>query len=319
MNKDKNVPFTLEEEKKLAKSRLIFKLSIPFIIFGFFGGFGGFVVALIGLIQFDETPVLVYIGAPLFVVGIILFIAGFKGRNLNKKLYEKYLYRLIADNFGENQYKSLSHNDIMRNFLMSEEVMNVSVDTVRPENFIYKYGNSEIKIINIQKGTSLETNKAFINEMFSVSNNAVLGEKKVEIDLHFRGVAIVIKDINLNLSNPIDIRDKSADVSHSMFYEKENLVSGNDEFLENFDVYLKNERFYQLINENIKKDLLNLKNKNLKVILFIKDNTAYLLVKDVFVAPKDILKRDDEKIYENFSKFSEIYFAMNKVIDDLVK
>ena len=39
MNKDKKAPFTLEEEKKLAKTRLIFKFSVLFLMFGFFGGF----------------------------------------------------------------------------------------------------------------------------------------------------------------------------------------------------------------------------------------------------------------------------------------
>ena len=52
--------------------------------------------------------------------------------------------------------------------------------------------------------------------------------------------------------------------------------------------------------------------------MFIKENSAYLLVKDVFVDPKDLLRRDDEKIYEKFSKYSSIYFAINKVIDDLI-
>ena len=42
-------------------------------------------------------------------------------------------------------------------------------------------------------------------------------------------------------------------------------------------------------------------------------------VKDVYVAPSDLLKRDDEKIYEKFSKYSDMYFAINKVINDLIK
>ena len=87
MNKDKTVPFTLEEEKKLAKTRLIFKFSVLFLMFGFFGGFAGFVLSLIGLIKIDEIPVLLYIGAPLFLVGIILCIIAFKGRSRNHTLH----------------------------------------------------------------------------------------------------------------------------------------------------------------------------------------------------------------------------------------
>lgn len=319
MNKDKTVPFTLEEEKKLAKTRLIFKFSVLFLMFGFFGGFAGFVLSLIGLIKIDEIPVLLYIGAPLFVVGIILFIIAFKGRYLNKKIYEKMLYRLLADNFGENKYEKLTHDKIMKNFLTENEVINVSVEIVRPDNYRYRLGNSDIKLINVQRGASLETNKAFINEMFTVSNQAVLGEKKLDLDLDFKGLAVVIENTNINLFNPIDIRDKSSDVSHSMIYSKENIVDKKDDFTSKFDVYLKNERFYELISDNLKRDLLKLKEKNLKIVLLIKESKAFLLVKDVYVAPSDLLKRDDEKIYEKFSKYSDIYFAINKVIDDLIK
>ena len=319
MNKDKTVPFTLEEEKKLAKTRLIFKFSVLFLMFGFFGGFAGFVLSLIGLIKIDEIPVLLYIGAPLFVVGIILCIIAFKGRYLNKKIYEKMLYRLLADNFGENKYEKLTHDKIMKNFLTENEVINVSVEIVRPDNYRYRLGNSDIKLINVQRGASLETNKAFINEMFTVSNQAVLGEKKLDLDLDFKGLAVVIENTNINLFNPIDIRDKSSDVSHSMIYLKENIVDKKDDFTSKFDVYLKNERFYELISDNLKRDLLKLKEKNLKIVLLIKESKAFLLVKDVYVAPIDLLKRDDEKIYEKFSKYSAIYFAINKVIDDLIK
>lgn len=319
MNKDKTVPFTLEEEKKLAKTRLIFKFSVLFLMLGFFGGFAGFVLSLIGLIKIDEIPVLLYIGAPLFVVGIILFIIAFKGRYLNKKVYEKMLYRLLADNFGENKYEKLTHDKIMKNFLTENGVINVSVETVRPDNYRYRLGNSDIKLINVQRGASLETNKAFINEMFTVSNQAVLGEKKLDLDLDFKGLAVVIENTNINLFNPIDIRDKSSDVSHSMIYLKENIVDKKDDFTSKFDVYLKNERFYELISDNLKRDLLKLNEKNLKIVLLIKESKAFLLVKDVYVAPSDLLKRDDEKIYEKFSKYSDIYFAINKVINDLIK
>ena len=51
MNKDKNVPFTIEEEKKLAKPRLFFKFSPFCLILGFMMGFAGFVLALIGLVK----------------------------------------------------------------------------------------------------------------------------------------------------------------------------------------------------------------------------------------------------------------------------
>ena len=318
MNKDKNVPFTIEEEKKLAKPRLFFKFSPFCLMLGFMMGFAGFVLALIGLVKLDEIPVLLYVGAPLLVVGVALCIISFKGRYLNKKIYEKMLYRLMVDNFGENTYKALKHNNIMKNFLQESEAMNVSVETVRLTNFEYKYGNSDIKIINVLKGVSLETNKSFINDMFTVSNKAILGDKKLELDLDFKGVVFEIKNISLNLSYPIDIRDKASDVSHSMFYTKDNIVNKEDEFCKNFDVYLKNERFYELIKDQIKKDLLNLKNKELKAVLFIKENSAYLLVKDIFVDPNDLLRRDDENIYEKFSKYSSIYFAINKVIDDLI-
>ena len=77
MNKDKNVPFTIEEEKKLAKPRLFFKFSPFCLILGFMMGFAGFVLALIGLVKLDEIPVLLYVGAPLLVVGVALFIISF--------------------------------------------------------------------------------------------------------------------------------------------------------------------------------------------------------------------------------------------------
>ena len=121
--------------------------------------------------------------------------------------------------------------------------------------------------------------------MFTVSNQAVLGEKKLDLDLDFKGLAVVIENTNINLSNPIDIRDKSSDVSHSMIYLKENIVDKKDDFTSKFDVYLRNERFYELISDSLKRDLLKLKEKNLKIVLLIKESKAFLLVKDVYVAP----------------------------------
>lgn len=319
MNKDKNVPFTLQEEKKLAKPRVLIKLSIPAIILGFFTWFAGLVLTIIGFATLDESIILVCVGLPLFCLGLIFFVCGFYWQKLNNKIYKKLVYRSLVDSFGENKYEYIDLNSVKQGFLKDRNIMNLLVDSANPESYIFKKGSSVIEFINITKSTSLVANRTIINDLFSVSNQAMQGEDNVNFTLEFKGVFIGITNTNLNLSYPIDIRNKAFSTSPSMIYSQDNILKTDDELTKNYNVYLKNPKFIELVNEKVKNDLNMLASLNLNVILMLDKNQAYILIKDFYIAPKSTLRRDDEKIYEEFAKINSIYFKINKLIDSIIE
>ena len=319
MNKDKNIPFTLEEEKKLAKPRLILKFSPFLVMFGFFGGFAGLVLTIIGFADFEEDALLGYIGLPLLILGTILIIYGMCGRNINKKVYEKILYRLLHDNFGENKYEKLDLSSFKKTYLKDENLLNITIDNVLNENYEYKSGTSDIKVLNILRSHSTDTNKEFINKMFNVSNSASVGGNKLNLTLSFVGALFIIDNINLKLSFPLEIRNKDNLLPKSMLYEIDASIKIDDNFNKEYEFFAKNERFYSLLSDELKNDLLNLKSKEISVLLILKENKAYLFVKDLFVAPSYLIKRFDENIYQKYSHLSEIYFAINKIVNDLIR
>lgn len=318
MNKDKNVPFTIEEEKKLAKPRYLANFFPLFLILGFFMGFGGFVVLLIGLVQIEENLILVYVGSPLFVVGVFLFVLAFLTQSINKKVYEKMCYRLLKDNFKNCDITPLDFSKKKNTFLKEANIINVKVDSLNKENFLLKKVNTEIEVYNVEKSTAQETSQSFLNDLFTVSSNAVVGEKKLDLSLSFKGVVLKVCKTKFNLSNPIEIRTHSANFGASMNFDESNLLELKDNFGKLFDVYVARDRFYELLTEELKEALIKFSNTKLSLLLIIKNSEAYILIKDLRVAPHTLLRRDDKKIYEAFSKYSHIYFLIDQIIDSLI-
>lgn len=319
MNKDKSVPFTLEEEKKLAKTRYFLKLSPLFIILGFFLTFAGFVLCLIGGLEIEENIILLYVGAPLLISGIIFFLIFALTRKLNKKVYEKMIYRSIVDNFVVDNFKNVELRKIKNTILQDEEIMNVLIDSVLDESYEFKKGNSEIQLINILKSTPLNSQNRLISEMFKVDGKAYVGNNNIGFATDFKGLLVIIKNINLNLSYPIEIRSNSPLSGNSLYFSDENLIKNQDFFAKTYRIYAKSTSFYILIGEKLKKDLVFLKNAEKNIILILKNNVAYFLIRDTFVTPKKDLVRDAENIYQVYSKNASMYFLINRVIEDLVK
>ena len=265
MNKDKSVPFTLEEEKKLAKPRYFLKLSPLFIILGFFLTFAGFVLSLIGGLEIEENIILLYIGIPLLVSGVIFFLTFALTRNLNKKVYEKMIYRLIVDNF-------VIIRKIKNTILQDEEIMNVLIENALEESYEFRKGQSEIQIINILKSTPLNSQNCLISEMFKVDEKAFVGNESVNFSTDFKGLLVIIKNTNLNLSYPIEIRSSSPLSGNSLIFTNENMLKNTDFFTKTYRIYAKSSTFYTLIGEKLKKDLVFLKNSGKNVILVLIDN-----------------------------------------------
>lgn len=319
MNKDKSVPFTLEEEKKLAKPRYFLKLSPLFIILGFFLTFAGFVLSLIGGLEIEENIMLLYIGIPLLVSGVIFFLTFALTRNLNKKIYEKMIYRLIIDNFVIDSFKNVEIRKIKNTILQDEEIMNVLIENALEESYEFRKGQSEIQIINILKSTPLNSQNCLVSEMFKVDDKAFVGNESVNFSTDFKGLLIIIKNTNLNLSYPIEIRSSSPLSGNSLIFTNENMLKNTDFFTKTYRIYAKSSTFYTLIGEKLKKDLVFLENSGKNVILVLKNNIGFLLIRDTFVSPKKDLIRDAENIYQVYSKNAATYFAINKVIEDLMK
>ena len=201
MNKDKSVPFTLEEEKKLAKPRYFLKLSPLFIILGFFLTFAGFVLCLIGGLEIEENIILLYVGAPLLVSGIIFFLIFALTRKLNKKVYEKMIYRSIVDNFVVDNFKNVELRKIKNTILQDEEIMNVLIDSVLDESYEFKKGNNEIQLINILKSTPLNSQNRLISEMFKVDGKAYVGNNNIDFATDFKGLLTIISTLQLTLKD----------------------------------------------------------------------------------------------------------------------
>ena len=317
MKVDKYVPLTKKERKIIANHKRFVKLTPLFIIVGFFTAFAGLTLCIIGGADFEENKILLYIGLPLLLFGALCFF-NLKFRYLNLSLYNKLIYRLLIESFNITDYSFDDKPTWPKNYLISNEIANVEILNISNESFSFNKNNSKVTTINITRSISKDSNKDFINEMFSVSKDAIAGKNKIAASLSVKGVLIEITNLINKFDSVIDIRSLGSDIPSSMLFNSENRIE-KDDFSNKFEVYMSSLNSYDQINDNLKSALLKLEEKGFKFILLIKSGTAFIFIKDHFIYPYTIIRRDNEVILENYKKCEDFYLLINNLIDSLSK
>ena len=154
--------------------------------------------------------------------------------------------------------------------------------------------------------------------MFSVSKDAIAGKNKIAASLSVKGVLIEITNLVSKFDSVIDIRSLGSDIPSSMLFNSENRIE-KDDFSNKFEVYMSSSNSYDQINDNLKSALLKLEEKGFKFILLIKSGTAFIFIKDHFIFPYTIIRRDNEVILENYKMCEDFYLLINNLIDSLSK
>ena len=299
-------------------------LKLRRIILGFFIAFAGLTLCIIGGADFEENKILLYIGLPLLLFGALCFFT-LKFRYLNLSLYNKLIYRLLTESFNITDYSfnitDYSFDDKPtwpKNYLISNEIANVEILNISNESYSFNKNNSKVTTINITRSISKDSNKDFINEMFSVSKDAIAGKNKIAASLSVKGVLIEITNLINKFDNIVDVRSLGSDIPSSMLFHSENRIE-KDDFSNKFEVYMSSSNSYDQINDNLKSALLKLEEKGFKFVLLIKSGTAFIFIKDHFIYPYTIIRRDNEVILENYKMCEDFYLLINNLIDSLSK
>lgn len=317
MKVDKYVPLTKKERKIIANHKRFVKITPLLIIVGFFTAFAGLTLCIIGGADFEEKKILLYIGLPLLLFGVLCLFT-LKFRYLNLSLYNKLIYRLLSESFNITDYSFDDQPTWPKNYLISNEIANVEILNISNESYSFNKNNSKVTTINITRSISKDSNKDFINEMFSVSKDAIAGKNKIAASLSVKGVLIEITNLINKFDNVIDVRSLGSDIPSSMLFNSENRIE-IDDFSNKFEVYMSSSNSYDQINDNLKSALLKLEEKGFKFILLIKSGTAFIFIKDHFIYPYTIIRRDNEVILENYKKCEDFYLLINNLIDSLSK
>lgn len=272
VNKDINVPFTENELKQLNRVPFLVKAKILFIILSFYLLFGSIVFWVLAFKDENINYGLLITAICCTALGIIFFILEELSKVKDKKVLNKFSYRVLKDGLGIDSYKGINSKDLSKDLLSANKLFNQTIDKYYINNYSFNIKGHQAFVFNIKqtKDESL-SNNSVINSALNISSKNIGNNNIRNTDeVPFQGFAIQVKDINKGKS--FEIREIKDSLSYSLTFREENKIKVDDEFDSLFETFSNGAIIFS---DHFKNTLLALSNKE-KGILIKGDEDLYI-------------------------------------------
>lgn len=258
-----DIPFTEKELKKYSKEPILVKFNIFNICTTFYTLFAAVILLILG--YSEGNKILWILGYVFLAIGLIFLVLVFLPKH-NKKIVNKFSYRLLLDSLGTNEI-TLKDGDLKKNFFIENLIFYQGLERFFKNNYSFLYKNHNVKIHNIFKSSLKRESK--IDSVFNVSENNVGGTREFSpIEIPFKGSVITVD--NVTSINEFELREIINSFAKNSFYKRSKIK-------DNFAIYSNIE-----IEGNNYKNLLNLlnicaENKNGIIVKVINNKLIILL------------------------------------------